>query len=137
MGFICEERRGLECVEVLRLLRTVHQPVGHTELVVDVVHHAKTHVVEGQEVEPVRPRVVNLVFRVVAFIPQRAREFSEVDAQPVPDREHIRAVGRDAAVTMLGPAGSARRPAPFQLLDRNQIQPNPSRRPASGSGPVR
>src|ERR1035438_1854294 len=57
----------LEAIEGLRLLSAIRDPIVQSDLVIELVVHTRAHMIERQEVKPIRARVVHLIFRVVAL----------------------------------------------------------------------
>src|ERR1035438_8153 len=63
----------LEAIEGFCLLSAIGDPIVQSNGVIKLVVQARTHVIEGQEVKPIRAGIVHLIFRVVALDPQGTR----------------------------------------------------------------
>ena len=72
------EKLRFETVGSLGVVAPVYNPVVQRQSIIDGVGGTKTHVIEGQEVKPVRTGVVHLVLSVVVFYSQGAGPFAEV-----------------------------------------------------------
>src|SRR5215471_3188116 len=96
------EKLVFESVGSLGLVRPVYNPVVQRQSLIDGVGGTKTHVIERQEVKPVRTGVVHLVLSVVAFYSQGAGPFAEVYGQTVAYRCDVRPVGLEDIAVNIG-----------------------------------
>src|SRR5438270_3594694 len=73
-AWLKDQNGGLafEAVEILGLVSSIDQPILRRKLTVEVVIGAYSHVIERQEIKVVRPRIVELVFCVIALCTERA-----------------------------------------------------------------
>src|SRR5262249_7336292 len=82
----------LKTVEIFPLLRAIGDPIIDREAVVHRVVYTEAHVIKGEKVEPIRTRIVHLIFGVVALDPEGTGPLSEVHFQALSHRDYVRAI---------------------------------------------
>src|SRR5260370_11036474 len=130
----CESKKlVLEDIEGRALLRAVDGPIVHSDGVIELVIGARAHMVKRQKVEPIGPRIVELVFAVVILEAQGTGEFAHIERQALAGGKHISSINLEQGAIHLRPrlAGSASL-KPFRFLAQMQI-PAPALT-ATGSG---
>ena len=82
----------LEAIEGLRLLSAIRDPVVQRNDIIELVVQARTHVIEGQKVKPIRAGVIHLIFGIVALQAQGTGPFSKVHGESRANRHDVRAI---------------------------------------------
>src|ERR1035441_8835482 len=82
----------LEAIEGFGLLSAIRDPIVQSDGVIELVVQARTHVIEGQEVKPIRAGIVHLIFRVVALDPQGTGPFPEINRKSIANWNDVRAI---------------------------------------------
>src|SRR5260370_6226775 len=125
----------LEAIEGLGLLRAVDGPIVHSDGVIELVIGARAHMVKRQKVEPIGPRIVELVFAVVILEAQGTGEFAHIERQALAGGKHIGSLKLEHGTIHLRPrlVGSASLKR-FRCLAQFEIQAPAETATGSGIG---